>query len=72
MDKKFNIEFGTPTDPKSLHQLLGVFPKPESFQELKSSISELLQELLSLTFPISLVQKDLFMLSNFHTELEEI
>ena len=52
MDKKYNIEFGILTDPKSLHQLLEVFPKQESFQEQKYFISELLQEQLFHTFLI--------------------
>ena len=50
MDKKFNTEFGIPTDLKSLHQLLEVFHKQVSFQELRFFISELLREPLYLTF----------------------
>ena len=71
MDKKYNTESGTLTDPKSLHQSLEVFPKQGSIQEQKFFISELPPEQLCLTFQISLVPKVLSMLSSFLTELEE-
>ncbi len=72
MDKKYNIVSGIHIDPRSQHRSLVASTRPELSPEPKFSISELPQEPLFLTFPISLVLKELSMPFNSRTESVEI
>jgi hypothetical protein len=72
MDKKSSTEYGIHTDPKLLLLLWEESPIFILYQELKFYISVPLQGQLYHMFPISSVLKELYMLSNFLTDLEEI